>query len=162
MATYATICQYAHMYYEQMSNIHIRNVWWCKKQFWFFFFFFIQRMKILINQRVCRTFFLLSNCILLPVPERCSFGHKTYSVPAASIFPRWEDVKINFLSPLIFSFKGVLPEFVFACEVVIWFHVLVCKACEFWMPDVRVKKSILVKKKSSAVLLANLLEKIWR
>lgn len=127
-----------------------------------FFFFFIQRMKILINQRACRTFFLLSNCILLPVSERCSFGHKTYSVPAVSIFPRWEDVKINFLSPLIFSFKGVLPELVFACEVVIWFHVLVCKACEFWMPDVQVKKSILVKKKSSAVLLANLLEKIWR
>lgn len=152
------ICTYG---YVLWADIHIRNVWWCKKQFWIFFFY-IQRMKILINQSACRTFFLICYCILLPVSERCSFSHKTYSLQAVSIFPRWEDVKINFLSPLIFSFKGVLPELVFACEVVIWFRVLVCKACEFWMPDVQVKKSILVKKKSSAVFLANLLEKNWR
>lgn len=114
-----------------------------------YFFFPLQRKKILINQSACRTFFPLCYYVLLSVSERCNFSHKIYSVHAVSIFCRWEDVKINFLGLLIFSFKGILPKLLFEGEVLIWFHVLVCEACEFWMSDIQAKNQSLWKRKAA-------------
>lgn len=106
----------------------------------------IQSMKILINWSACRAFFPFYYHVLLSVSERCSFSHKISSLHAVSIFCRWEDV--NLLGPFIFSFQGILPNLIFACEIPIWFYVLVCKAREFWMPNIQVKNQSLWKRKA--------------
>lgn len=77
--------------------------------------------------------------------QKCSFSHKIYSFHAVSVSHGWEDV--NFLGPFIFSFQGILPKLVFACGVLICFHVLVCEACKFWMPDIQVESQSLWKGK---------------